>query len=602
MSRINLFEFTRSISNESVSHPDVKDVKVNGAVELPKNVADDTDQVSVDKDIDAEVSNTKTSEPGPKDGGGDGTAHTVEVKQASVGIDVADVNKNLERDQQGGHHVDALPKKVNAKDNLSASDVSTSVEDHDGSEESELKSIDASGAEEIQAADDMVMDLDGEELEVTGLTDVSDKGKSEADSLFAKTKDLEKAAASIERYSNLLSQLDAGGKTLSRELRQAISWGLEDIDAQLFFHERASLESFDPTARVSLEAQDLAVTDSLNAGEDPGEVNKGLSSKLKKVIDAGIRMFWRAINAVVDYYNHLTGDMPKIRTHLAQLKKDASRLQGGTSFKLKGGQRLLVGDEFVGDSRQAIDQVSKVATELLLNWPNQLGKVVQSWGAGRASPVRETEQRNNHINEAKLQDDLVAAKERAFRGLTALSANDRDRTPSGFLNVDKLSWSGPLPGNRALYVGVADKNTDNFKDSVVVSFSAIPNMDTHTSEVDVDSLSSGEANLVIRELEKLTHFVDDVKQGTTNIKKVYEKLFGSDGERFLSTAAGAPQREDMYRGGELALSAARATFEANNQFLGYVTAMIKAYIGYITLSLKAEGDGRQDSDIEGQTA
>lgn len=296
MTRVKLFEFTNAISNESVSHPDVNDVKVDVKNELPKQVQEDTEAVKVDEPIDAEATNTKTSEPGPKDGGGDGTADFQAAEKATTNMKTTDVAKNIDRDQNGGREVDTLPNKVSPKDNLSASDISTSVEAHDDkaeseSEESDLESMDASGAEVVGAADEMIVDLDGEELEVVGLTDAADKGISEADAAFAKANTLQGAVASVERYIDLLNRLDVTGRALTPELRQSISWGLEAIDAELFMPERVALEAFDPSSRVSLEAEGRTVEGVIDDGEDPGEVSKGLSAKLKKLIKAGIRMF-----------------------------------------------------------------------------------------------------------------------------------------------------------------------------------------------------------------------------------------------------------------------------------------------------------------------
>jgi len=606
MARVNLFEFTRSIANESVSHDDAKHVEVNTKNDLPKNVQEDTDKVEVDKDVSADASNTKTTEPGPKEGGGDGTAEFHSAEKATTNMSVTDVAKNIVRDQNGGRHVDTLPDQVKAKDGLSAKDISTSVEEHSDkveseSEETELESMDASGAEVVGAADDMIVDMDAEEMEVTGLTEASDKGLSEADAAFAKVDELNKGVASIERYIGLLDRIDASGRDLSNELRQSISWGLESIDAELFRSERVALESFDPSARVSLEASEVATSghrDGLTDDADAGEVSKGLSAKLKKLVEASIRMFWRAVNAVVDLFNHLTSDMGKIRDHLSDLRSKVKVLDGGKEFKMKGAHRLLVGDEFVGDSRKGIDQVSRVANELLIAWPNQLGKIVKKWAEGRRNPLAKNDDgHNNHINEARLKDEFTDALTRSFRDLHSLSPNDRDKVPSGFLDVDKLSWSGPLAGNRALYIGTSSGGKD-MKGAVNISFSAVPGESTHAGEVTVETPTAGEAIAIIRELEKLTHFIDDAKQGLQGIKKVYDRVFGDSIERFGRTASSTPQQEEYYRGGDLALTVSRITFDAHREFLGYMTSMVKAYVGFISASIKAEGGGEQ-GDIEG---
>lgn len=601
MARVNLFDFTRSISNESVSHPDDKEVSLNAKTDLPKQVQEDTDKVEVDETIDAEASNTKTTTPGPTDGGGTGKADFQSAEKANTNMNVGDVAKNIARDQNGGRDIDTLPNKVSPKDNLSASDVRTSVEDH---EETKLKTLDASGAEEITKADDMVMDLEGDEFEVVGITDAADKGISEADSIIAKTQELNKAAASVERYLGLLNRLDETGRAMSPELRQTISWALEAIDPELFFEERVALESFDPRAKVSLEASAMVETgtrthhDEIDDGDDPGAVSKGLSAKLKKIVEAGIRMFWRAINAVVDAYNGLTANMPKLRDHLSDLRSKVKVLEGGVEFEMKGAQRLMVGDEFVGDSREAIDHVARTANELLMAWPNQLAKLIKDWQNGRSSiAIRDDEQ--DDANFGKLVFGITDVLERAFRGMQELNSKDGDLVPSGFINSKRLHWSGPLPGNRALYTGVNDRGTNmqrsELTKAVMIDFSAIPSAATHVGSIKVTSPTAGEAIAIIRELEKLTHFIEDAKKGMGEIKNMGKAafnmaMFDKDGENSSTTSKVAA--------GTMIMGVAQATAESQNQFFGYLTGMIKAYMGFIHASIKADfGDGET---IEGE--
>ncbi len=609
MARVNLFHYTDSISNESVSHDNAESVALNAKNDLPKQVQEDADAVHVDKDVSAEASNTKTNEPGPKDGGGNGTAQTVDVKKAGTNVKIGDVDPKVAHDQNGGRHIDKLPNQVKAKDGLSSKDISTSVEEHSDkpeseSEETDLKTMDASGAEVVGAADDMIVDLDSDELETTGLTDAADKGISEADAAFAKVDELNKGIASVERYMSILNRLDETGRAMSPELRQAISVGLEAIDAELFFDERVTLESFDPSARVSVEANGLVPSGgggrdgSIDDGADPGEVSKGIGAKLKQLVEAGIRMFWRAVNAVVDAYNALTSDMGKIREHLSDLRGKVKILEGGNEFQMKGAHRLMIGDEFVGDSRQAIDKVSKTANELLLAWPNQLGKLIKDWQSGRSGLFGAMFGKSDGANYAKLADGVYELMNRAFRGMPALNPSDRDKVPSGFLDSTRINWSGPLPGNRALYTGVNTNGdtTDqsNLGRTIQINFSAIPGEATSHDTVTVTTPSAGEAIAIIRELEKLTHFIDDAKKGMAEIKKMGEDAFGESIQDLMGMGGAST---DKFMAAIMVMGIAQGTTQSQSQFFGYLTGMIKAYMGFITAALKADGSGRDD--IEG---
>lgn len=604
MARVNLFAMTRSIANESISHPDVNNVTLDAKKDIPDNATNEPKTLDADELPNADATNTKTTEPGPENGGGDGTAHTVDAKEAKTNMDLTDVDKNLTRDQNGGRDIDVLPGKVNAKDNLSASDISTSVEDHseegkeggEGAESTDLKTVDASGAEQIEAADAMVMDLDGEELQVTGMTDAAESSLAECDSIAAKATALSKATATVERYHGLMMQMHKEGRYMSDELRQSISWALEDIDADMFFNERAALESFDPKSRVSLEAQDLATTrgsstgGTIDDGADPGEVGKGLGSKLKKIFEAGVKVFWRMVNAVHDLVVSFIQDTGKIKDHLVDLRKRVKVLEGDKEFTMKGASRLMIGDQFVGDSKNAIVQVSKVAQELLMNWPNALAKIIQDWQKGRGIFGG-----NGGGALGAVIGGLDTALDRAFRSLDTLNPNDKGKVPSGFLDVDRLSWSGPMPGNMALYAGVkADKSKDagvalmeSAKEPVVISFSLMPGGDSHAGDTTATTPHAGEAVAVIRELEKLIQFIIDAKDGQRELKKFSE---GANQDAMMDLFTGQGGIEGQVAGIAV-FGLAKSSTDAQHRFVGYMINMIKGYIGFLEASIKAEATG-----------
>lgn len=607
MSRVDIFKMVNTISKESVSHPNVDEVKVDAGKEIPKNATNDPKPLVTDEQVDAEVSNTKTTEPGPANGGGDGTAQTVDASKATTNMDVSDVNENLTRDQNGGRHIDTLPNQVNAKDGLSGSDIRTSVEEHqeeeggDGAESSGLKTIDSSGAEEIERADDMVMDLDGEELQVTGMTDATEAKLAECDSAAAKSEALSKATATVERYHGLMKQMHREGRYMSNELRQAVSWALEDIDAQMFFTERAALESFNPQSRVSLESAMVTQADGMRGtiddGADPGEVGKGLGSKLKKMFEAGIKMFWRFVNMVSDLVQSFVGDSKKIQQHLADLRKRVSILDGGTEFTMKGASRLVIQGEFVGDSKNAVAHVHKVADELLHAWPVSLVKLMQEWKDGRGFGAAML---GKNMSTAAIADKLNDILDRSFRSFQDLNSKDKNKVPSGYLNAHSLRWSQPLPGDMALYYGVTKSNQGHHvtnamadaKDAVNITFSQIPGGDSHAGDVSAVTPSSGEAVSVIRELEKLCQFITDSRSNISQLKQ-FGKDTESEGLTDLFMGGNGAGEEGIYAG-LIMMNLAKTSTESQHRFIGYLINLIKGYIGFIEASLKAEAGGRED--------
>lgn len=603
MARLSIFEMVNSIvSKESISTANVDNVALDASKDIPSNATNDPKPLEADDLPKADATNTKTTEPGPENGGGDGTAQTVDAKTATTSMDVSDVNENLNRDQNGGRDIDTLPNDVKAKDGLSKSDISTSVEEHSGEEEeggdnaesTELTSIDASGAEEIEKADDLVMDLDGEELQVTGMTDAAESKLAEVDSVAAKAESLSKATATVEKYHGLMVRMHNEGRYMSDELRQSISWALEDIDSQMFLRERVALESFNPEARVSLEANAVGTvgagkSGTIDDGADPGEVSKGLGGKLKEMFKAGVKIFWRMVNMVSDLIASLATDTGKIKQHLVDLRKRVNVLEGDKEFTMKNPGRLMIGDEFVGDSSKAIAQVHKVSQELLMNWPNSLAKIIQDWEKGRGIFGG-----NGGAAMGAVIGGLDTALDRAFRSFDQLNSGDKDKVPSGFLGVDRLHWTGPMPGNMALYAGIANSgkagvegSMEDAQNAVTLNFSLIPGGDSRSSDTPVTTPSAGEAVSVIRELEKLCQFIQDSKDGMRELKKFTQ---GANQDAFMDLFTGSGGAEGQVAG-IMVMNLAKTSTESQHRFLGYLINMIKAYIGFLEASLKAEAAG-----------
>lgn len=589
MSKVNVFDLIKTISTESVSHPEVGAVKLDVKDELPKNVQEDTQQECADENVDASVTDTKTSQPGPKDGGGDGTADFQAADKSKVHVSTKDLN--IDADQNGGRHVDTLPDQVSVKDNLKTSDVSTSVEEHTG-EEDTLKTIEAGGAETVGAADDLVMDIDAE-VEDSMAGQILTQAETDAEVMGKILEDvgqLETAKASVESYLGILNSMERRGIEMSNELRRSISIGLESISADLFKSEIITLEEY----RVSNEANGVALRGDSSSGgtlDDDTEFDgardktkKGLTGKLKQLWEAIKRAFHRSMNALVDLWQSFTTDTGKIADHLKDLRKRVGSLEGGKELKLANSTRLVIGDEFVGNSPEAINRVTAVGRQLLLDWPSNLVKISEAVAKGTGFFARAD------IGDVmgKMDDALT----NTFKALKPLGAGDRAKVPSGFLDAQDLSWSGPLPGNRALYVGIhrlkgeiaAYKEMANFNSTINIKFSAVPGTDTHSGEAETLTPSAAEALSVIKALETLINQISARKEGMDALRKIARE-------------AKMDASHDIFNKGftdevayNLIFSQAVASETASGEhaFIGYLISMIKAYIGFLEGSIKTE--------------
>lgn len=607
MAKVNVFDLVNKLGQESISHPDVGSVTV-APVDAAKPVKEDVVQESPDGDVDAAVTDTKTTAPGPKDGGGDGTAQTVDAKNVKTHTSTKDLH--FDGDQNGGRDIDTLPNKVNPKDGLKASDVSHSVESHDeaASEESKLKTIEAGGAEAVGEADDLVMDIDAEaeKSEATGILSQSETDEKLMGKILNEIGELETAKASVEGYIGLLDSMEKRGVEMSNELRTSISIGLKTISQELFEKEIVTLEEF----RVSNEDGAMVVAGQ-RRDRDQGEfvddddtefdgardkTKKGLSGKLKQIWEAIKRAYFRSVSALVDLYNSFMTDTTKLAQHLKGLRSRVGKLEGGKEISMKNSTRLMLGDEFVGNSAEAIKRVTSVGNELLLQWPTRLVKIIEEVkkGTGMFS-------RGNKGGALQAFEDAI---DQSFRNLKELSKNDRDKVPSGFLGSDSISWSEPLPGNRALYVGIKRhkgdvgqiKDITNFKDTVNINFSAVPAYETNSGEASVVTPDSAEALSVIKALEDLINQINGRKEGMVAIRKLAEEVKRSaTGDLWMKGMT-----DDTIYNLILADHVGSVTTSSEHAFVGYLISMIKAYIGFLEGSIATEGsEGNNSKPVNG---
>lgn len=585
MANVSIFDLVKTISKESISHPDVGAVKTT-AGEVAESVKDDVEQELPDEEVDAEVSNTKTMQPGPKDGGGTGKAENVDAGKVKTSVSVKDLK--IEADQNGGREIDVLPNKVNVKDGLSGSDVSHSVENHDN-EESTLKTIETGGAEAVGEADDLVMDIDAEAEDgaVAGILSQSETDEKVMGKILNEIGELENASAAVEGYINLMKRMEKNGCELSNELRESISIGLKTISQELFESEIITLEEY----RVSNEANDVALTDNqLDDTEFDGardKTSKGLSGKLKQIWEAIKRAYNRSLSSLIDLWQSFTTDTTKIKKHLEDLRSRVKVLEGGKEIRLANSTRLMIGEEFVGNSPEAIKRVTSVGKELLLDWPSSLAKIL------------EAVDKNTGLFKTGSFDEVVTHFEKAidgaFRGLKKLNPSDKGKVPSGFLDSESVSWSDVLPGNRSLYVGFkrhggADglvKDIVNFKDTVNINFSAVPEYETSTGEAHVVSLDSSEALAVIKSLLDMVNMIQGRSEGMTALRKMANTLKSQTAMNYFMGDNGGAGVYNLI----LANNVGQATVSSEHAFVGYLISMIKAYIGFIEGSLRQEVDG-----------
>ncbi|BEG72434.1 virion structural protein [Pseudomonas phage PA1C] len=586
MARANLFDLCRSISNESiteevenkaagtVTEASDQNVDLEGKKDLEPQLKSDEGEKPDADDVDASVTNTQTSEPGPTEGGGDGTAETVDVTNVHTSDTVE--NHVTAVDQTGLGDVGSAHDEVSADDDNVAT--TTSVEEHtDG-----LDTIESGETESVGEADDMVQDIDEavEALTADGLTSATDAKGAVVNEIASDMGDIENAKASVERYLGILRGMRENGYEVTNELAESMRVGLEMIDPDFFSDTVVSVEELDDS-------------DKHTSARDATESK--LTAKMKSLLEAARNVLMRIFNALMDFWRSFTQDATKLKERLRTLRSKVGTLDGGKQIKIGGLQRLSIGKEFVGDSPEAIKRVENTADIVLINWPSKLAEILKKFDD--KSTYYFGVQSGLAPEMLDAIDDILS---NSFRGFKNVNSNEKDKVPSGMLNSTSVHMSEVLPGNRAMFVGVntdyaADK-TFNFNNAININFSVIPGGDSYGGADTIKTMSAGEAVSVIRATEQLINKVEAAVEGRSKLNELAQRV-NQKGSSFLFGALMTGD-ENSAISSLLAITLARQTANANHLFTGYCLNLVKAEIAVIEAMLKAEhGDV-----IEGEKA
>ena len=587
MARANHFEMCRSISNESITEEvenkatgsvtpaSDQNVDLEGKNDLEPQLKGDEGEKPDADEVDASITNTPTTEPGPNEGGGDGKAKTVDVGQVQAS-DKAE-NHVTPVDQTG------LGDVAGAHDEVSANDgnveTTTSVEEHN---DEGLDTIESGETESVGEADDMVMDIDEatDALTADGLTSATDAKGAIVNEIVSDMKGIDDAKASVEAYLGILRGMRENGYEITQELADTMRVGLEAIDPNFFSSTVVSNEELD-------------VSDKHLSARDATESK--LTGKMKSLMEAAKNALMRVLNALMDFWRSFTQDSSKLKDRLKGLRSKVGVLDGGKEMKVGGLNRLSIGSEFVGDSPEAIKNVEKVADVALISWPSKLVEILKKFDASSSYyfGVKPGES-------ARMLDAADDVLRQSFRGFTSVNPSEKAKVPSGLLNSTDVYMSDVLPGNRALFVGVNTKfNADqafNFDKAVHMNFSVIPGGDSAGGADTIKTMSAGEAVAVIRATEQLISKVEAAVEGRSKLKELTTQIGGKAGTTMFSSFMGGDVQGAQ--ASALAMTMAKVTASSNHLFTGYCLSLTKAIIAVIEAMVKIEnGDV-----IEGEKA
>lgn len=518
-------------SMESVAIAEDKKVSVDAPIQ--KDSKDDlTVAVVPNEEVSATDKGVATQQPGPANGGGDGTAVTQEVGKVTV-KQTTDAGNAGEEDAVSGK----TPDQVKAGEK----DITTGVV-------SQEDNIEANEAEHIspKEADDAVMNVDHavEQLEESGVTLGAEASLQKAEAVGHDLENINKVEAALESYQGMLKEMKAKGRRPTPELVAAISIGLQSHDRSFFKPVIASLEDY---ARPDTH---LVASMGLEAA---------IGEKMKELGQAAGNAVMKIIEMLMDAWNHLRRDTPKLIEELDRLGKGLQTANLDTSKKvsIKGASRLMINGEFIGDSVEVARNVEKVSRELLVEWPGALIKLVNSVeGASKEVAVA-----NEAFNDSQVEEAAQAALEATFHSFKQI---DNGEAPSALADFSIVTRSPILPGNHAMYIGVSDAGSasDTVKSKTLMNFAFDRAGDRDAADGEVNLPSPERAVAALKAIRDIVGNLIAKDTSLSQLKELRKNLSSKD------------------TGGEVVRGAIKSALMQHRAYMGWLISLVKAYIGF----------------------
>lgn len=511
-------------SMESVAIAEDKNVSVDAPIQ--KDSKDDLTAAPIPcAEVSASDKGVPTIAPGPDNGGGNGTAVTQDVGKVTV-KETTDAGNAGEEDAVSNKTPDAV--KAGEKD------LTTGVV-------SKEDNIEANEAEHIEPkeADDAVMNVDDavEDLENTGITAGSDAALTRAESVGNDLENIEKVEVALEAYCGLLRKMRSQGKTPDRELTQAISICLESHDKAFFRPVVASMENIGRPGSHLVAAKGL---------------ESAIMGKMKELGKAAGNAVMRLIEMLVDAWNHFRRDTPKLIEELAAVEKSlkGANLPSGEKMKVAGASRLMINGNFVGDSVEVVRNVEATSKQLLIEWPAALLALVKKV-EGSAD-----------ISSDDVEEAAQTAMEATFSQFKQVPSGE---SPSNLEGFEFVTRSPVMPGNKAMYIAVADNKLSRVtvahsKQFMKFEFTSVDDRDGGEGEVAVPS--SERAMASIKAVRDIVGNLIGKDTSTTTLKEL---------RKSLATEKNTP-------GGSAVRGAIQAALMQHRMYMGYLTSLVKAYL------------------------
>lgn len=453
--------------------------------------------------------------------------------------------------------------------------------------------------EEVEVVD---IAVSVEALNATGITAGLDYHDRAVEDELTAMDDVQSAMVAVEAYLGLLENREQRNLALTDDVATAMRIGLESIDANFFSNVAVSLENQVAIRDNEPEGDGELDDDSSDRASKAKGVNDKLKSKWTTLWEALKRVFNRVLNAATEFYNNLKNNTTKLLETINSLAKEATELDGGIDFQIRGAERLMVDGKFVGDKAESYKTIADNADIILGKIPTEGLKILKEWGEEGST--------ENHFLFGPT--DLNKATAQSFKTMEALirfgskvfsdfdEVKDSDTVPSGFEN-DKThkAWrSDVMMGDRVYYGGMGTEEAMRSQHKyLLVDFTTLPGADTAKSlnSVDLKTFTSMQALTALKGCKVLLDIVDDYKKQRSEFTDAVRKLANAEMGNIFS---GAPNIEETMKARFASINFGNTITKNNWRFTGYIITIAKTLTVLVSAMLEAE---RGDT-VKGKTA
>lgn len=440
-----------------------------------------------------------------------------------------------------------------------------------------------------------------EALNATGITAGLDHQDRAVEDELVAVDDVQNAMVAVEAYLDLLENRKQRNLALTDDIATAMRIGLESIDANFFSNVAVSLEN-----RVAIRDREPEGDGEFDEDKDDrASKAKGINDKLKSkwatLWEALKRVFNRVLNAATEFYNSLKNNTAKLMERVNLLAKEATELEGGIDFQIRGAERLMIDGKFVGDKAESYKAISDTADIILGKIPTEGLKILREWskeGATDHDDVSGSLDRSAKQS-FKTLEELIRFASKVFSDFDELSSNDPIPKSFGENQTHKVWSSKVMMGDRAYYgaMGNEEAMRSGSNKFLMTEFTSTPNSETAKSlaNVDLKTFTSMQALSALKGCKVLLDMVGEYKSERSAFNKEARDITSGEWDNLIKRS---PNVKQTVQARFACINFANSITSNNWRFTGYIITIAKTLTVLVSAMLEAE---RGDT-VKGETA